>query len=107
MSTAPQHKMSLPELAAQCASEAAADTLFAQLSNYLGAAGASLSIKPATSACGQGVARWVLQRERERGRSIEGGGKRKSAARALLCKERVSACLCGHLSLQICIRVMV
>ncbi|GAB4817483.1 hypothetical protein N2152v2_004529 [Parachlorella kessleri] len=57
ISTAPQHRMSLPELAAQCADEAAADTLFSQLSGYLGSPGASLCIKPATSSWGLGVAR--------------------------------------------------
>ena len=59
ISTAPQHRMSLPELAAQCADEAAADTLFSQLSGYLGSPGASLCIKPATSSWGLGVARWA------------------------------------------------
>lgn len=57
VSTAPLHKMSLPELLAQCETESAAQTLFLQLSGFLGAPGAALSIKPATTSCGRGVAR--------------------------------------------------
>lgn len=53
----PQFKISLPELEAQCGDEAGADTLFGQLSTYLGAPGASLCIKPQHSSAGLGVAR--------------------------------------------------
>lgn len=57
ISTAPQYKISLPELEAQCADVAAADTLFGQLSTYLGAPGSTLCIKPASTTFGRGVTR--------------------------------------------------
>eukprot|EP00887_Chlorella_sp_A99_P002563 scaffold6.g2563.t1 len=54
ISCPPQHKISLPELAAQCGDEAGADRLFAQLCAHLGAA-ASLCVRPAAGAPGRGL----------------------------------------------------
>ena len=54
ISCPPQHKISLPELSAQCKDEAGADSLFAQLCAHLGAA-SSLCIKPAAATAGLGL----------------------------------------------------
>ncbi|KAL4428078.1 hypothetical protein ABPG75_002167 [Micractinium tetrahymenae] len=57
ISTAPQQKISLLELSAQCESEGSADRLFEQLRSALGAGTGALAIKPASASSGLGAMR--------------------------------------------------
>ncbi|KAL4445330.1 hypothetical protein ABPG77_011155 [Micractinium sp. CCAP 211/92] len=63
ISTAPQQKISLPELSAQCDSEASAGRLFEQLRSALGAGTGALAIKPASASSGLGVMRVASGRD--------------------------------------------